>query len=111
LYIDFTSKGELPEKNNFMCKSLKDINEGSAHLNKWVYEQTRPLLDQDKLVGLLGGDHSTTLGYMKAIGEKYGDFGILQIDAHCDLRRAYENFAHSHASIMYNALSDIPQIR
>ena len=48
---------------------------------------------------------------MKARAEKYGDFGVLQIDAHCDLRKAYENFDHSHASIMYNALNDIPQIR
>ena len=47
---------------------------------------------------------------LKAIAEKYNDFGILQIDAHCDLRKAYENFDFSHASIMYNALRDIPQI-
>ena len=111
LYIDFTSKGELLEKNTFMCKSLKEINEGSALLNKWVYDQTRPLLEQDKLVGLLGGDHSTSLGYLKAIGEKHGDFGILQIDAHCDLRKAYEDFIYSHASVMYNALNEIPQLK
>jgi agmatinase len=94
-----------------MCKSLKEINEGSAHLNRWVYEQTKALLDQDKLVGLLGGDHSTPLGYYKAIAEKHGDFGILQIDAHCDLRKSYEDFVYSHASVMYNALQEIPQLK
>jgi len=111
LYIDFTSKGEQLEKNTFMCKSLKEINEGSALLNKWVYDQTRPLLEQDKLVALLGGDHSTPLGYLKAIGEKHGDFGILQVDAHCDLRKSYEDFTYSHASVMYNALNEIPQLK
>ncbi|HXB94584.1 MAG TPA: agmatinase family protein [Puia sp.] len=111
LYIDFTSKGEVLEKNSFMCKSLKEINEGSANLNKWVYEQTKALLEQDKLVGLLGGDHSTPLGFFKAIAEKHGDFGILQIDAHCDLRKAYEDFTYSHASIMYNALHEIPELK
>lgn len=111
LYIDYTSKGEVLEKNSFMCKSLKEINEGSANLNKWVYEQTRALLDRGKLVALLGGDHSTPLGYLKAIAEKHGDFGILQIDAHCDLRKAYENFVYSHASVMYNALQEIPQLK
>ncbi len=110
LYINYISKGEEIEKNNFMCKSLKEINEGSANLNKWVYDQTSSLLEDEKLVVLLGGDHSVPLGFMKAIGEKYNDFGILQIDAHCDLRKAYENFDFSHASIMYNALRDIPQI-
>lgn len=111
LYINFTSKGEVLEKNSFMCKSLKEINEGSANLNKWVYEQTKTLLDSGKLVGLLGGDHSTPLGYYKAIAEKHGDFGILQIDAHCDLRKSYESFVYSHASIMYNALQEIPQLK
>jgi agmatinase len=111
LYINFTSKDEVVEKNSFMCKSLKEINEGSGHLNKWVYEQTKSLLDQGKLVGLLGGDHSTPLGYYKAIAEKHGDFGILQIDAHCDLRKCYEDFDYSHASVMYNALQEIPQLK
>ena len=111
LYINYTSKGEMVEKNSFMCKSLKEINEGSAILNRWVYEQTLSLLNDGKLVGLLGGDHSTPLGYYKAIAEKYGDFGILQIDAHCDLRKSYENFVYSHASIMYNALQEIPGLK
>lgn len=110
LYIDYTSKGELVEKNSFMCKSLKEINEGSNYLNKWVYEQTKALLDQGKLVGLLGGDHSTPFGFLKAIAENNPAFGILQIDAHCDLRKAFENFTYSHASIMYNALQEIPAV-
>ena len=110
LYIAFISRGEDLRKNAFMCKSLKDINEGGTYLNEWVYEQTRGLMNRGKLVALLGGDHSTTLGYFKSIAEKYGEFGILQIDAHCDLRKCYEDFVYSHASVMYNALEEIPQI-
>jgi agmatinase len=111
LYIDYISKGEEVQKNKFMCKSLREINEGSLFMNQWVYEQTKGLLDKGKLVGLLGGDHSTPLGYMKALAEKHGDFGVLQIDAHCDLRKGYENFTYSHASVMYNALTEIPQLK
>jgi agmatinase len=111
LYIDYISKGEMVEKNNFMCKALKEVNEGCIFLNKWVYEETKSLLEKGKLVALLGGDHSSPLGYMKAIAEKHGDFGIIQIDAHCDLREGYEGFVYSHASIMYNALKEIPEIR
>lgn len=110
LYIDYISKGSKVVKNTFMSKSLKEINEGGIFLNNWVYEQAKDLLDKGKLVALLGGDHSTPLGFFKALAEKHGDFGILQIDAHCDLRNTYENFTHSHASIMYNALHEIPQI-
>jgi len=110
LFIDYISKGNDVNDNQFMCKTLKDVNEGGIFLNNWVYEQTRVLLEKNKLVGLLGGDHSAPLGFFRAIAEKHGDFGILQIDAHCDLREAYEGFNYSHASIMYNALNEIPQL-
>jgi agmatinase len=111
LYIDYISKGEDVSANQFMTKTLREVNEGSRYLNTWVYEQTKALLAKGKRVALLGGDHSTPLGYMKAIAEKYGDFGILQIDAHFDLREAYEGFDYSHASIMYNALKEIPELK
>ncbi len=111
LFIDYISKGDDVQANKFMCKSLKEINEGSIFLNDWVYHETKTLLQKGKLVGLIGGDHSTPLGYFKAIAEHEGDFGILQIDAHCDLRIAYEDFKYSHASIMYNALQEIPQLK
>lgn len=110
LYIDYISRGEEVEANQFMLKTLKEVNEGGTFLNNWVYDQTKALLEKDKLVCILGGDHSAPLGYMKAIGEKYGKFGILQIDAHCDLRESYEGFVYSHASIMFNALKEIPEI-
>lgn len=111
LYIDYISKGDVVEDNQFMCRTLKEVNEGSHFLNHWVYQQTKALLDRGKLVCVLGGDHSTPLGYMKAVGEKFGDYGILQIDAHCDLRESYEGFVYSHASIMYNVLKEIPQVK
>ena len=110
LYIDYISRGELVGNNAFMTKSLKEINEGGIFMNKWVYEQTKDLLKAGKLVGLLGGDHSTPLGFFKAVAEKHGDFAILQIDAHCDLRKAYEEFKYSHASIMYNTLTEIESV-
>ncbi|MFZ9171117.1 MAG: agmatinase family protein [Sediminibacterium sp.] len=107
LFIDYISKGEIVGNNKFMCKSLKEINEGGVMLNNWVYEQTSELLKQGKQVGIIGGDHSTPLGYIKALAEKHGSFGILQIDAHCDLRKSYEHFTYSHASVMYNVLNEI----
>jgi agmatinase len=110
LYIDYISRGEDPGANQFMSKTLKEVNAGGEYLNTWVYDQTKALLDKGKLVAILGGDHSTPLGYFKAIAQNHSEFGILQIDAHCDLREAYEGFNYSHASIMYNALNEIPQI-
>jgi agmatinase len=110
LYINYISQGENVDKNKFMCKALKEVNEGSLFLNRWVYEQSSELLDAGKMVGVIGGDHSCPLGFLKALAEKHADFGILQIDAHCDLRDSYEGFLYSHASIMYNTLRDTPQV-
>ncbi len=110
LYIDYISNGDDVEKNNFMCRSLRDINEGSIFLNNWVHAQCRDLLAKGKLVGILGGDHSTPFGFIKSLAEQHEAFGILQIDAHCDLRKQYEGFKYSHASIMYNVLEELPQV-
>ncbi len=92
-----------------IAKQLVTVNQASATLNHWVYTQALELLEQGKLVGVVGGDHSVPLGLMQALAQKHETYGILQIDAHADLRQAYEGFTYSHASIMNNALS-IPQI-
>lgn len=107
-YIDFLESTER-ETNLDVPAFLAKINQASETLNNWVYEETKALLSKGKLVGLVGGDHSTPLGFMEALGEKHGAFGVLQIDAHCDLRKAYEGFEYSHASIFYNALK-MPEI-
>ena len=98
--------GNISEKEDI----LKEINLASGQLNSHVKDRASTYIGQGKLVGVLGGDHSVPLGNMKAIGEKFDDFGILHIDAHADLRIAYEGFTYSHASIIYNALNEIPQI-
>lgn len=88
---------------------LAQVNQASQQLNDWVYQQTKSLLAQQKLIGLVGGDHSSPYGYLQALAETTDSFGILQIDAHADLIEAYEGFTYSHASIMYNALQ-LPQL-
>lgn len=91
------------------AKVLKLINEECAVMNEWVEARTGHWLDRGKRVGLVGGDHSTPLGYFRALAARHEAFGILHIDAHMDLRAAYEGFLFSHASIMRNALA-IPNI-
>ena len=80
------------------------INEACENLNIYIKNQAQNLLRAGKLVAVLGGDHSTPLGLLRALSEKYERFGILQFDAHADLRKAYEGFTYSHGSIMFNAL-------
>lgn len=109
-YIGNLEKGvslEIPA----MKKIRKELNFGCADLKYYVKKTAQKHLNKNKFVALVGGDHSTPLGFMEAMAEKHPDgFGILQLDAHCDLRKAYEGFEYSHASIMYNALK-IPQVK
>ncbi|HNW98037.1 MAG TPA: agmatinase family protein [Bacteroidales bacterium] len=91
-------------------KKLNIVNQGCSELNEWVAKETKKYISKNKLVGIIGGDHSSPLGFIKSLSGKHSDFGILQIDAHADLRDAYEGFTYSHASIMFNALK-IPQVK
>jgi agmatinase len=88
---------------------LNEVNQASRELTDWVYKQTLQILNSGKLFGLVGGDHSTPLGAIKAICEKHSqngtsEVGILHIDAHSDTRNSYQGFEQSHASIMYNVM-------
>ncbi|CAN5321358.1 agmatinase family protein [soil metagenome] len=88
---------------------ISKINESCESLNIYINKTTQKYLDSGKMVGLLGGDHSISLGYIRSLAEKHDKMGILQIDAHADLRKAYEGLTYSHGSIMYNALK-IPSV-
>lgn len=110
LIIGCLSEGNPINCSNQLISKLNEVNEGGKMMHDWIYELSSRYLKEGKKVALLGGDHSTPLGYIKALGEQYKSFGILQIDAHADLREAYEGFKYSHASIMYNVLKEIPQV-
>jgi agmatinase len=102
IYLDafVNGKGET----SAMEKIRDEVNKGCGELKKRIKERSLYFLKKNKIVSLIGGDHSTPLGLMEAVSERYDSFGILHIDAHCDLRNAYEGFTYSHASIMFNAL-------
>ncbi|MEG0499812.1 MAG: agmatinase family protein [Rikenellaceae bacterium] len=100
--------GSLQEKS--IAKYLAKVNESSEKVNSFVYNSASEELSRGRYVALVGGDHSTPLGLMKAVGKRFGEFGVLHIDAHADLREAFEGFTYSHASIMYNVLKEVKEV-
>lgn len=95
--------GDPTKHNKALRDTLQKVNAGCEEMVSRVYNETKKVLADNKIPGLIGGDHSTPLGAIKAISEKYdGEIGVLHIDAHADLRLAYQGFTHSHASIMRN---------
>ena len=105
-YISFLEEGgDINDSIDFQ-NTVNTINEAQVALKNNLKERSLELMNQGKIVGVLGGEHSVPLGLLEAIDSLGKPYGILQIDAHADLRNAYEGFVQSHASIMYNALQN-----
>lgn len=107
--IQHMEQGKQVEDSPELVELLQTINQEGEALNQWLFEQSQAAMSQDKRVAVIGGDHSVPLGNLRAIAHHHPNFGILHIDAHADLREAYEGFEFSHASIMFNALK-LPQL-
>jgi agmatinase len=105
-YISFLEEGGSLTSDSPYQTVLSSINEMQLSLKENLKSRATELLNQGKLVAVLGGEHSTPLGLIEAIDEQGEPFGLLQIDAHADLRDSYEGFHQSHASIMFNVLKN-----
>ena len=93
-----------PGEDEALLRAAAAVNALGDRMNAWVYGQVKGLLEKGKLAGVVGGDHSVPFGAIRAMSERFPGLGVLHFDAHADLRRAYEGFRWSHASIMYNVL-------
>ncbi len=98
-----SSGGRSPE-------AAERVNRLSEAVNEAVYTAAAGMLREGRLPALLGGDHASPFGLIRAVAERHPGVGILHIDAHADLRVAYEGFSFSHASIMDNVLRYIPGV-
>lgn len=68
-----------------------------------IYSKTKELLSHDKFLTFIGGEHSVSIGIIKAFYEKYKDLTVLQLDAHTDMRPEYHDSAYNHACAMHDA--------
>lgn len=100
---ELETKGELSKTQS---AALAEINAACAKMCAWVNAESKAALKRGQIPAVLGGDHSTPEGNIQAVSESLkGDFGVLHIDAHADLRQRYQGFERSHASIMNNVMT------
>ena len=102
--IEALEEGKDPRSDESFRQDYQKVNDACDQMNQWVEERTQFWKERGKIVGLIGGDHSTPLGYLRTLAKQHESFGLLVVDAHMDFRNAYEGFTYSHASIFYNAL-------
>lgn len=102
--------GGLAPGRDDLARAAAEVDRACERVNAWVDERVSGLLARGKRVGLVGGDHSTALGGIAAHARRHAGLGLLHVDAHADLRVAFEGFTYSHASIIYNVAERCPEV-
>lgn len=90
--------------------AAREAVDRSGHVvEEWVRESTAATLASGRIPLLLGGEHAISFGAIAPAAARHPGLGVLQIDAHADLRAAYEGFETSHASVMHRVLG-LPEV-
>jgi agmatinase len=105
LYEEET-RGEVYKLGIHTLEEFQPLETPEAMMDS-LYGRTKELLDSDKFICMLGGEHSVSAPVIKAHAENFHDLSVLQIDAHADLRDTYDGTPHSHASIMARVVKDL----
>ncbi|WP_185877863.1 agmatinase [Blattabacterium cuenoti] len=108
---DIETDSEVYKKGIFVAPFVKINSNSSKNMIKKVYHITKKFLLKEKFVTLIGGDHSISIGGIRAFGEKYSDMSILHMDAHADLRPIYNGNPYNHACSMYEASKKYPIVQ
>ena len=99
---DIDTDSEVYTKGIYIPKEWSDFSSPEDMFEK-VYERTQKMLMLDKFCTFFGGEHSISIGIIKAYYENYADLSVLQIDAHADLRPSYNGSPYNHACALYDA--------
>lgn len=83
-----------------ICTEKEILAESSEAMIDKVYEKVKNLLTERKFVVTLGGEHSISIGAIRAHSIAFDDISILHLDAHMDMRDSYEGNRYSHACVM-----------
>lgn len=100
--FDIETRTEVYRKGVYLAPPVTE-NASPEKMVESVYKTTKNYLKQDKFVTLFGGEHSVSIGSIRAFNETFEDLTVVQIDAHADLRAEYEGSTCNHACAVYEA--------
>jgi len=107
---DIETNSEVYKKGIYTSKPIRE-NNNPENMAEAVYTKTINYLNENKFVVTIGGEHSVSIGAIKAHSEKFNDLTVLQIDAHTDLRPEYEGSKFNHACVMSRVNEWCPSVQ
>jgi len=107
---DIETDSEIYKKGIFTAQAIKEKRSPEL-MSKKVKGEVEKFINMDKFIVLLGGEHSVSIGTIKAHAEKYKDLSILQLDAHSDMREEYLGTKYNHACVMARAKELCPVVQ
>lgn len=99
---DIETNSEVYKKGIYLADPILE-NSSPEEMVEAVYAQTKKHITKNKFVTLIGGEHSVSIGSIRAFNEGFHNLTVVQLDAHADLRKEYEGSTCNHACAMHEA--------
>ncbi|MFT4831614.1 MAG: agmatinase [Psychroserpens sp.] len=99
---DIETGTEAYQQGIYLAPSITENSSAEAVVNA-VHKTTKEFIKRNKFVTLFGGEHSISIGSIRAFNECFDNLTVLQIDAHADLRKSYEGTKFNHACAVHEA--------
>ena len=99
---DIETQTEVYKQGIFLADAIIEKSSAEAVVNE-VHKITKKYIKRNKFVTAFGGEHSISIGSIRAFNECFDNLTVLHIDAHADLRKEYEGSKFNHACALYEA--------
>ena len=99
---DIETETEVYQQGVFLADTVTE-NASPESMVEAVHQATKKYIKKNKFVTIFGGEHSVSIGTIRAFNEMYPSLTVLHIDAHADLRKEYEGSKCNHACAAYEA--------
>lgn len=99
---DIETASEVYKQGVYLANAITEDSSPEAMVNA-VHKTTKEYIKRNKFVTLFGGEHSISIGTIRAFNECFNNLTVLHIDAHADLRKTYDGTPYNHACAVHEA--------
>ncbi len=99
---DIETNSEVYKEGIYLANAVTE-NDSPEKMVETVHKVVKSYIKKNKFVTIFGGEHSISIGTIRAFNEAFNNLTVLHIDAHADLRKSYEGSTCNHACAVYEA--------